>query len=37
MLSNDYEQFKIDDNIDINHLTISLSTLNTDLTNNKNN
>ena len=37
ILSNDYEQFKIDNNIDINNLTTSLSTLNTDITNNINN
>ena len=31
-LSDDYEQFKINNNIDINNVTTSLSTLNTDIT-----
>ena len=34
ILSNDYEQFKIDNNIDINNLTTSLSVLNIDINNN---
>ena len=33
-LSDDYEQFKINNNIDINNLTTSLSTLNVEVTNN---